>query len=78
MGVSDELIGPAREEQFRKVVGMAYKNRKAWRETNTLIIDEVSMISGYLFDDLDKIGRNVCIVPSRSFLYLSFSNLVVT
>jgi len=41
-----------------KILHSNYK-RKSWRETNVLIVDEVSMLSLKLFDLLDKIGRIV-------------------
>lgn len=31
----------------------------AWRRTDVLLVDEISMISGELLDKLDKIGREV-------------------
>ena len=41
-----------------KILHSNYK-RKSWRETNVLIVDEVSMLSLKLFVLLDKIGRIV-------------------
>eukprot|EP00026_Physarum_polycephalum_P005071 Phypoly_transcript_05097.p1 GENE.Phypoly_transcript_05097~~Phypoly_transcript_05097.p1 ORF type:complete len:638 (+),score=81.36 Phypoly_transcript_05097:52-1965(+) len=59
IGVPDELEGEAREQAFLKVKGRAFDKKKIWRTTDALIIDEISMISGFLFDDLDKIGREI-------------------
>lgn len=44
------------------LIKMVRKNRKVlrrWRDTKVLIIDEISMIDGRLFDNLDSIAREV-------------------
>uniref|UniRef100_A0A6C0H5T0 DNA helicase Pif1-like DEAD-box helicase domain-containing protein n=1 Tax=viral metagenome TaxID=1070528 RepID=A0A6C0H5T0_9ZZZZ len=43
------------------VVKIKYNNfkSKAWKETEILILDEVSMLSDYLFEMLDRIGKEV-------------------
>lgn len=38
-----------------------------WQETSLLVIDEISMISGHLFDALDAVGRVVRRCPERPF-----------
>lgn len=45
-----------------EIVTRVLKNRKsltAWKSTNVLIIDEVSMLSARMFDLLDEIGKRV-------------------
>ena len=40
---------------------------REWRETNILVIDEVSMMSGELFEKIDTIGRSLRRCPHRLF-----------
>lgn len=42
-------------------------NAKLWRETEILVIDEVSMMSRKMFDLLDQIGRAIRKTPSKPF-----------
>ena len=35
----------------------AFKHKDSWRNTTILMIDEISMISGQLFDTLEEIAR---------------------
>ena len=44
---------------FDDLLTKAYRKKKQWRECSTLIIDEISMISGKLFDQLEEIARVV-------------------
>ncbi len=49
-------------ENLETLYGMIAKNRYAsqrWKDTEILIIDEISMLSAELFDKLDFIGRRV-------------------
>lgn len=46
-------------EQIVHQVNVNQRKRKAWKDTDILIIDEVSMLSKKIFDTLDKIGRKV-------------------
>lgn len=46
----------------QRLIGQVMKNRgstEAWRKTDVLLVDEISMISGELLDKLDQIGRVV-------------------
>lgn len=43
------------------------KVREAWRTTNTLIIDEISMMSDELFEKLDELGRLLRWKPELPF-----------
>jgi len=44
---------------LEELQGKAFGRKKAWRDCRALIIDEISMISGKLFDDLEEIARVV-------------------
>lgn len=44
---------------FDTLLKRAWKKKKSWRATSILIIDEISMISGELFDQVEKIARTV-------------------
>jgi ATP-dependent DNA helicase PIF1 len=46
------------EANIKKVTDKEFK-KKNWKETQILIIDEVSMLSLKLFEMLDKIGKKV-------------------
>jgi len=37
----------------------AFKNKNRWKKTDVLIIDEVSMVSGQLFDSLEQLAREI-------------------
>jgi ATP-dependent DNA helicase PIF1 len=60
------LGGGSLEANVKKVVDKDFKKRN-WRETDILIVDEVSMLSLKLFDMLDMIGRKVRKCPGRGF-----------
>ncbi|MFA5039682.1 MAG: PIF1 family ATP-dependent DNA helicase [Candidatus Omnitrophota bacterium] len=62
-------IGLGREsaEQLAARVRKSAAAYKRWRSTDTLIIDEISMISGALFTKLDTIARTVRGRPSEPF-----------
>lgn len=44
-----------------------YLKKKDWRQTRSLIVDEVSMMSKRLFDILDLVGKTARRCPSRPF-----------
>lgn len=44
-----------------------FLKKKDWRQTRTLIVDEVSMMSKRLFDILDLVGKTARRCPSRPF-----------
>ncbi|KYQ99890.1 hypothetical protein DLAC_03854 [Tieghemostelium lacteum] len=44
-------------EPFQVLLNSAYGKKKNWKEAEVLIIDEVSMLDGELFDNLEKIAR---------------------
>lgn len=49
-------------ETLEALFGIVMKNTKAqkrWKETEILVIDEISMLSAELFDKLDMIGRRI-------------------
>jgi len=54
------------EANIKKVTDKEFK-KKNWKETQILIIDEVSMLSLKLFEMLDRIGRKVRKCESRPF-----------
>ena len=43
------------------------KVREAWRTTNTLIIDEISMMSDEMFEKLDELARRLRWKPEKAF-----------
>lgn len=47
------------ERDVRILISKAKNKSKEWRETNLLIIDEISMLSAELFEKLDNIGRHI-------------------
>jgi len=59
------------EANIKKVTDKEFK-KKNWRETDILIIDEVSMLSLKLFEMLDRIGRKV-----RKYEYKPFGGIQV-
>jgi len=53
-----------------KIISAIYKNKKTtkiWKTTDILIIDEISMMSKFLFELLDKIGKRIRGNPTKSF-----------
>jgi ATP-dependent DNA helicase PIF1 len=55
-------------ESLENLLPIVERNRNAksrWKDTEILIIDEISMLSGELFDKLDMIGRRMrnCLLP---------------
>jgi ATP-dependent DNA helicase PIF1 len=46
------------EQNIKKILGSRYK-RETWKDTDVLIVDEVSMLSLKLFDMLNEIGKSV-------------------
>ena len=54
------------ESNIKKIMEKEFK-KKNWRETQTLVLDEVSMLSLKLFEMLDKIGREVRKCPGKPF-----------
>lgn len=59
---ADELIKKLKEQTF-----VAAAARTRWRETNLLVVDEVSMMSPVFFTKLDKIARSIRNRPNESF-----------
>jgi ATP-dependent DNA helicase PIF1 len=53
LGVGNRSV----EESFQFIRVKHKKAREAWRETNTLIIDEISMMSDEYFEKLDAIAK---------------------
>jgi len=47
--------------------GMSTHKRKNWRQTDILVVDEVSMMSKQLFDLLDAVGRRLRRNPTQPF-----------
>lgn len=62
IGLANDTI----ENIVKKVENNKYKS-KPWRETDVLIIDEVSMMSAKLFQLLDQLGRTIRKIPYRPF-----------
>lgn len=54
------------EANIKKVIDKEFK-KKNWKETQILIIDEVSMLSLKLFEMLDRIGKKVRKCESKPF-----------
>jgi len=52
-------ISTASNEQILKKIKNSGFYRKNWKETDILIIDEVSMMSQHMFELLDYIGKNI-------------------
>lgn len=53
LGIGNRAV----EESFQFIRVKHKKAREAWRETNTLIIDEISMMSDDFFEKLDAIAK---------------------
>ena len=51
--------GEGTKEKLAKMVNDNKGQRKRWQEARTLIIDEISMISGRIFDKLEYVARVV-------------------
>jgi len=55
---------------IEKIISAIYKNKKntnVWKTTDILIIDETSMMSKYLFELLDTIGKRIRRNPLKPF-----------
>lgn len=52
-------LGEESKEKLLKRVSEASFKKRAWKKTDILIIDEISMISGELWQTLDYIGKNI-------------------
>ena len=52
-------ISTSSNEQILKKIKNSSFYRKNWRETDILIIDEISMMSQHMFELLDYLGKNV-------------------
>lgn len=50
-------VGYARGDAVRLLTHMTRAHRTAWRQTRSLIIDEVSMLDRDVFEKLDQLGR---------------------
>ncbi|KAK7064561.1 DNA helicase Pif1 like protein [Favolaschia claudopus] len=59
-------LGKESKERLGDKIKGSYKLRTRWRKTQTLIIDEISMLDGVLFDKLEYIARFVR-DPNRPF-----------
>ena len=55
------------DDMFEFIRKCQPKVRDAWRSTNTLIIDEISMMSDDIFEKLDKLGRRLRWKPNIPF-----------
>ena len=55
------------DDMFEFIRKCQPKVRDAWRSTNTLIIDEISMMSDDMFEKLDKLGRRLRWKPNVPF-----------
>lgn len=60
-------LGKGSKEDLFKLVSENKNSIKRWRSTETLILDEVSMLSKKLFDALDLIGRRIRNNPTKPF-----------
>ena len=45
--------------ETKKELGKAWERKEFWRKTDILIIDEVSMLNGNLFDKLNNIAKQI-------------------
>jgi ATP-dependent DNA helicase PIF1 len=52
-------FGAESKEELAKKVKKSYMGKKRWEQCDVLIIDEVSMLDGALFDKLEHIAREV-------------------
>ena len=55
------------DDMFEFIRKCQPKVRDAWRSTNTLIIDEISMMSDEMFEKLDQLGRRLRWKPNVPF-----------
>jgi len=55
------------DDMFEFIRKCQPKVRDAWRSTNTLIIDEISMMSDDMFEKLDQLGRRLRWKPNVPF-----------
>lgn len=53
------FAGIGYDTEYEEMVGKAWGKKKIWRKTQCLIVDEISMISAKLFDNLEKIAREI-------------------
>lgn len=53
------LLGDQSAEFYIGRISRGGKAQKAWKEVETLVIDEISMMDAFLFDKLDKIARTI-------------------
>jgi ATP-dependent DNA helicase PIF1 len=60
-------LGKGTSEELFKLVSENRNSVKRWRNTQALILDEVSMLSKKLFDTLDLIGRRLRNQPNIPF-----------
>ena len=52
-------LGKAPAESAARSIATDAKKKKRWRATNCLVVDEVSMLTPYLLEYLDVVGRTV-------------------
>jgi|UniRef100_A0A6C0LWQ7 ATP-dependent DNA helicase PIF1 len=53
-------LGNGSAEKIEAIVSRPYlKGREKWHNVDTLVIDEISMLSPLLLDNLDKVGRSI-------------------
>ncbi|CAK5280080.1 unnamed protein product [Mycena citricolor] len=52
-------LGKASKQSLAQRIAKSLMKRQRWRNTRTLVIDEISMIDGVLFDKLEYIAREV-------------------
>jgi len=52
-------LGKDSEDDLVSKINLYFNLRKKWRETNILIIDEISMLSSELFDKLNNVAKRV-------------------
>ncbi|KAL5704686.1 DNA helicase [Ranunculus cassubicifolius] len=53
---------PLGEDELKVMIGRIFKNKRAvmrWRRVKALVIDEVSMVNGHFFDNLEYIARKI-------------------
>lgn len=59
MSISGIGLGKENVEVLIAKIVNARKSRRRWQDTKVLIIDEISMVDGSLFDKLEKIARMI-------------------